>query len=83
MKSILYLRRAIDENSHFHGRQSSVTPFWTMPQFTLAVMGVEGSIDAVIEKILDGTLKGGRGLCSPGQGKGYGIDQSTCKHKEE
>ncbi len=57
--------------------------FGPCPQFTLAVMGVEGSIDAVIEKILDGTLKGGRGLCSPGQGKGYGIDQSTCKHKEE
>ncbi|MGM0365335.1 MAG: NifB/NifX family molybdenum-iron cluster-binding protein [Actinomycetota bacterium] len=48
-----------------------------------AVMGVEGSIAEVIEKILDGSLEGGQSICSPGEGKGYGIDKSECDHKEE
>jgi len=39
------------------------------------IVGVTGRIDDVIKKILDGTLKGGESLCSPGGGKGYGIDK--------
>lgn len=39
------------------------------------IMGVTGKIEDVIEKILDGTLEGGESLCSPGGGKGYGVDK--------
>ncbi|MFX1258061.1 MAG: NifB/NifX family molybdenum-iron cluster-binding protein, partial [Promethearchaeota archaeon] len=39
------------------------------------IIGVVGKIDEVIKKILDGTLKGGESLCSPGRGKGYGVEK--------
>ncbi|MFX0187545.1 MAG: NifB/NifX family molybdenum-iron cluster-binding protein [Candidatus Hodarchaeota archaeon] len=39
------------------------------------IMGVSGNIDDTVEKILNGTLEGGESLCSPGGGKGYGIDK--------
>jgi len=39
------------------------------------IMGVTGTIDNVIQKILDGTLEGGESLCSPGGGKGYGVEK--------
>jgi len=44
------------------------------------IMGVNGSVDNVIEEFLKGTLKGGESICSPGRGKGYGIDKI---HTEE
>lgn len=39
------------------------------------IVGVTGSIDDVIAKILDGTLEGGETLCSPGVGKGHGVEK--------
>ena len=39
------------------------------------IMGISGKIDDVITKILDGTLEGGESLCSPGGGKGYGVEK--------
>ena len=39
------------------------------------VMGVSGKIDEVIERILNGTLVGGKSLCSPSSGKGYGVEK--------
>jgi predicted Fe-Mo cluster-binding NifX family protein len=39
------------------------------------IMGITGTIDEVIKKILDGTLEGGESLCSPGGGKGYGVEK--------
>ncbi len=39
------------------------------------IMGITGDIDNVIKKILDGTLEGGESLCTPGGGKGYGVDK--------
>jgi predicted Fe-Mo cluster-binding NifX family protein len=44
------------------------------------IVGIEGAIDDVVEKILDGTLEGGESLCSPGAGKGYGLDKDQCDH---
>lgn len=43
------------------------------------IVGVQGTIDDVIAKILNGTLEGGESLCDPGVGKksGYGIDKET------
>ena len=46
------------------------------------IVGVSGSIDEVIEKLVQGTLKGGESLCKPGSGKGYGIEKSECDHPE-
>ena len=39
------------------------------------IVGVTGKINDVKEKILNGTLKGGESLCSPGIGKGYGVEK--------
>jgi predicted Fe-Mo cluster-binding NifX family protein len=47
-----------------------------------AVMGISGKINDVLEKLSSGTLEGGESLCSPGAGKGYGIDKSECDHEE-
>ena len=47
------------------------------------IVGVSGTIDDVIGKIVNGTLEGGESLCKPGAGKGYGIDKTVCDHPEE
>jgi len=47
------------------------------------IVGVSGSIDEVIDKIIKGTLEGGESLCRPGSGKGYGIEKTECEHPEE
>ncbi len=39
------------------------------------IMGVNGDIDEVIDQILNGTLKGGESTCTPGGGKGYGVEK--------
>lgn len=39
------------------------------------IVGVTGSIDVVIDKILKGTLEGGESLCLPGAGKGHGVEK--------
>ena len=48
-----------------------------------AVLGVSGQVDEVIEKLLKGTLVGGESLCTPGAGKGYGLDKTECDHPDE
>ncbi|MFX1426909.1 MAG: NifB/NifX family molybdenum-iron cluster-binding protein [Promethearchaeota archaeon] len=44
------------------------------------IMGVTGKIEDVITKILNGTLEGGESICSPGGGRGYGVEKI---HTEE
>jgi predicted Fe-Mo cluster-binding NifX family protein len=46
------------------------------------VVGVNGSLNEVIEKLIKGTLKGGKSLCKPGSGKEYGLDKTECDHPE-
>lgn len=46
------------------------------------IVGVSGKIEDVIKQILEGTLEGGESLCSPGAGKGYGLDKTECDHGE-
>ncbi len=41
-----------------------------------AVVGVQGKVNEVIDKLLKGRLKGGESLCQPGKGKGYGIPKT-------
>lgn len=42
--------------------------------------GIEGAVDDVIEKIATGALMGGESLCSPGAGRGFGIEKTVCDH---
>lgn len=46
------------------------------------VVGISGSVDEIINKILNGTLEGGESLCQPGSGRGYGLDKTECDHEE-
>lgn len=46
------------------------------------VVGISGTINEVINKIVNGTLEGGESLCKPGAGKGYGLDKTECDHSE-
>lgn len=48
-----------------------------------SVLGVEGKVDDAIDKIINGTLKGGENICSPGSGKDYGIDKTECEHEDQ
>lgn len=43
------------------------------------ILGVQGSIDEVINKLLEGELEGGESLCQPGKGKGYGIPKTDSR----
>ncbi|MCK4851565.1 MAG: NifB/NifX family molybdenum-iron cluster-binding protein [Candidatus Omnitrophica bacterium] len=44
------------------------------------VVGISGTVNEVIDKIVNGTLEGGESLCRPGAGKGYGLDKTECDH---
>jgi len=46
------------------------------------VVGITGTIDETIDKILKGTLEGGENLCRPGAGRGYGVDKTECEHPD-
>jgi len=48
-----------------------------------SILGIEGEIDNIIDKLISGTLEGGESICSPGAGKGYGVDKSVCDHEQE
>jgi predicted Fe-Mo cluster-binding NifX family protein len=48
-----------------------------------AIVGISGTIDEIVKKIQEGTLKGGESLCKPGAGKGYGLDKTVCDHPNE
>ena len=46
------------------------------------VVGITGTIDETVDKILKGTLEGGESLCTPGAGRGYGLDKTECEHPD-
>jgi predicted Fe-Mo cluster-binding NifX family protein len=45
-----------------------------------ALTGVQGTIDEVLNQFIEGTLKQGESLCTPGSGKGYGVEKTECDH---
>ncbi len=47
------------------------------------VTGVEGTVEEVIQKLEKGVLEGGVSLCTPGKGKGYGIEKNECDHAHQ
>jgi len=48
-----------------------------------AIVGVNGKIGEVIDKLIGGRLEGGESLCKPGAGKGYGLDKTECDHSNK
>ena len=46
------------------------------------IVGINGTVEEIIDKIVTGTLEGGESLCKPGLGRGYGIDKTECEHEE-
>lgn len=48
-----------------------------------AILGIQGTIDEVLEKMLAGKLEGIETICDPGAGKGYGLDKEECEHEKE
>lgn len=47
------------------------------------IMGIDEEIDDVIKKLEAGNIQGGRSMCAPGDGKGYGIEKTECDHSDE
>ena len=47
------------------------------------LLGIEGSIDNIIEDIENDRLKEGSSSCQPGSGKGYGLEKPECDHLPE
>lgn len=47
------------------------------------VTGIQGSVDDVIHRLADGTLAGGESLCTPGAGRGYGVEKTECDHAHD
>ena len=47
------------------------------------LVGISGSIDETVDKLVKGVLKGGESFCNPGKGKGYGIDKTACDSDKE
>ena len=45
------------------------------------ITGIQGKVDDVVDALINGKLEGGESLCSPGKGKGYGIEKEDSKNK--
>ena len=48
-----------------------------------AIVGIEGKINDVIEKLLEGELQSEESLCKPGAGKNYGLEKTECDHEND
>jgi predicted Fe-Mo cluster-binding NifX family protein len=44
------------------------------------VTGIEGFVDEVILKLKENKLVSKESLCTPGLGKGYGVEKEECDH---
>ncbi|MBD3246023.1 MAG: dinitrogenase iron-molybdenum cofactor [Candidatus Omnitrophica bacterium] len=47
------------------------------------IFGVSGSVENAVSQFLSGTLVKGQSACTPGSGRGYGVEKSECSHEEE
>ena len=47
------------------------------------VAGTEGRIEEILDRLADGTLSGGKSVCTPGEGRGYGVEKTECDHAHE
>jgi len=46
------------------------------------ITGVQGKVDDIVDDIMQGKLEHGDSLCSPGKGKGYGLEKEDKDHKD-
>jgi len=46
------------------------------------IVGISGTVDETIDRLVRGELEGGESLCRPGAGKGYGVDKTECDHED-
>ena len=44
------------------------------------ILGITGTVNETVDKLCKGELKGGESLCTPGAGKGYGVEKDECDH---
>jgi len=44
------------------------------------IMGIEGSVEDIINTIKTGVLEGKDSICTPGSGRGYGVEKDECDH---
>jgi predicted Fe-Mo cluster-binding NifX family protein len=44
------------------------------------MLGIQGKVDDVIERFINGKLKDGKSLCTPQSGRGYGLDKEDGHH---
>jgi len=47
------------------------------------IAGITGSVDETIQRIQNGELEGGQSMCSPGGGRGFGIEKTECDHAHD
>ncbi len=47
------------------------------------IIGISGRIEETIKKLEQGILESGKSLCSPGAGRGYGLEKDECDHIHE
>ncbi len=47
------------------------------------ILGAEGDIEDIIRSFVNGELKNSKSPCTPGSGKGYGIDKDGCDHGDD
>lgn len=45
-----------------------------------SIVGISGSVDAVINDYISGNVESGQTTCTEGGGKGYGLDKTVCDH---
>jgi len=44
------------------------------------ILGISGTIDDIIDDMINNRLVEGDSTCSPGSGKGYGLEKPECDH---
>ncbi|MFA5675864.1 MAG: NifB/NifX family molybdenum-iron cluster-binding protein [Christensenellales bacterium] len=45
--------------------------------------GIDCSVDTAVNKLASGALKGAESLCSPGAGRGFGVEKTVCDHPHD
>jgi hypothetical protein len=45
------------------------------------ILGIQGPVPDVADKLAHGILEPGESTCKPGGGKGYGVEKSICDHE--
>jgi predicted Fe-Mo cluster-binding NifX family protein len=45
------------------------------------ILGVQGAVDEVADKLARGFLEAGESTCRPGAGRGYGVEKNVCDHE--